>query len=906
MLYGTITSAHFLLGVIIISFFVKTYFLILLILQGLVSLTTRKPWIFLLGTLAGSMFGDIAWVVKLIREILIPDFSYTIVIFFIRVAWAFLIIQYQSLSFFIQSLTEKNFTLNRLHKLLLIVSSGFVGYFLYIALFNSMLTNEIARIHQLATQPGTSAPLEIAIMRYVIVYLLNLLVFPGLYFTFNKIKSTQLPKILKKQLKIFIVYLLIPYLIVEFLQASYFIFNTMHAYLYPVVTISTLLLTYTIYYCMKKVMTFRFLNITEHVQSPPNVDIISDFKNALEQLSHTTTLQELSHITQIFFKEAFNIPPRNNILFIRNFSPFMQQPVKESHTIELSVEHFLRTHKTTFFKFIKTNQILVYDEIVFSHFYKGTTTSSAIIKFLDEIHADIFIPIYNHDKITAYLIIDKKARINDCYSKIERDEMLVFINYLANTINLLQNKNIEVLIQQKKELEEEIYFKHQEINQYKESVRSFFRSNKQPKQAGIIFYKNRHFTYGNQAAKELIKININHQEGHPLTKTFRAIAQKVNAFKSPQSCLGKDGNGNTLIITGMLHLDQNSSILTVSYPDITDIITKKIDYLTNPAKWNYLLYLETTTLGHHINKFIPGSGRTLLNFKIELLKVALSKKAILLDVPEEDLLPIVKLLHHLSSRETLHILNLKELTKNTDAGTKLFGMNPVFAHDVQECPLLTKLNEVGTLFIKNVHLLDRETQEYFGEFIRYGFYRIFKSDQKISSNVRIICSTRQNVQQLIQENGAQSLFGKLKKNKLTMPSLMTLSEEELLSLAEGFAKQAIKTNMFKNLLSLTEKDKNKLLSKRPASLQEFKTKIQQLLIQKSKKSKIYQEEQFDPAYTVTDPELITASQLGKQALKDQKIMTLLWNKFKNQNKIATFLGVNRSSINRRCKEYNLL
>ena len=29
-------------------------------------------------------------------------------------------------------------------------------------------------------------------------------------------------------------------------------------------------------------------------------------------------------------------------------------------------------------------------------------------------------------------------------------------------------------------------------------------------------------------------------------------------------------------------------------------------------------------------------------------------------------------------------------------------------------------------------------------------------------------------------------------------------------------------------------------------------------------------------------------------------MTCLWNKFKNQNKIATLLGVNRSSVNRRC------
>ena len=51
--------------------------------------------------------------------------------------------------------------------------------------------------------------------------------------------------------------------------------------------------------------------------------------------------------------------------------------------------------------------------------------------------------------------------------------------------------------------------------------------------------------------------------------------------------------------------------------------------------------------------------------------------------------------------------------------------------------------------------------------------------------------------------------------------------------------------------------------------------------------------------------LIQASRLGKHALRDHKIMVMLWNKFKNQNKIAAFLGVNRSSVNRRCKEYNL-
>ena len=138
-----------------------------------------------------------------------------------------------------------------------------------------------------------------------------------------------------------------------------------------------------------------------------------------------------------------------------------------------------------------------------------------------------------------------------------------------------------------------------------------------------------------------------------------------------------------------------------------------------------------------------------------------------------------------------------------------------------------------------------------------------------------------------------------------MPSLVTLPENELAQLADGLTEQAIKTGDLKNFLELTDREKNKLMHSRPTSLHELKNKVQQLLIAKSKKNNIYNETEFDPAYEVSDPDLIEASRLGKQALKDRKIFTMLWRKFENQSKIATFLGVNRSSVNRRCKDYNL-
>ena len=138
-----------------------------------------------------------------------------------------------------------------------------------------------------------------------------------------------------------------------------------------------------------------------------------------------------------------------------------------------------------------------------------------------------------------------------------------------------------------------------------------------------------------------------------------------------------------------------------------------------------------------------------------------------------------------------------------------------------------------------------------------------------------------------------------------MPSLQTLPEEELTDLADEYTKQAIKTQELKNLLKLTDKEKTSFALSRPASLHDLKNKIQELLTHKSKKNNLYQETKIHSSYEINDPQLIEAARLGKKALKDPDVMKLLWKKFQNQNKIATFLGVNRSSVNRRCKVYQL-
>ena len=717
----------------------------------------------------------------------------------------------------------------------------------------------------------------------------------------------KIPRILKKQLSIIIRAFIIPHWLFNIIQLYPLNFSAHQEQLsYAVVGLSALLNTFAIYYCARKVIGLRFLNFQKHTQSSARLNFVNSFKDVLEQFSFATNNKELVHITQTFFKESFGIPFNRTMLSIRNegTSGSPTKKISDLTTTEMTVEAFLVNQSQGVLNSPAHQAILVTDEIEFSNFYENTPEQTQLLHFLETIHADIFLPIYKNNSIIAYIIVDRFARSDQFYSYGECDEMVIFAHYSGNMIHLLKSHQLDALIQQEKDLKEELYNKHQEINQYKESIRSFLRG--KSKEIGIVFYKNRRFILGNQMAQELLKINLNTQEGHPLTKTIKSVAHQVEEYKSPQRTIYSDMHENKLVISGVPNLEKNNVIITVYPPDISDIIKRQFDRLKDPSKWDYLLYLETTRSGRLINELIPGSGETLLNFKIDLLKLALSKKAILLNMASEDLLPTVEMLHHISLRDKLHILSLKGASAQSENAIKLFGINPLLALQQDTKPLLEKLDGIGTLFIENIHLLEIEAQEYLAEYLTYGVFRIFKSDQKRTANVRIICSSNENLQERVHQGTFSSaLFNELNQATLSMPSLLTIPDLELQELTEGFSHMALHDEPFVNLLELTDKEKHKLTAARPVSLHELKNKVQQLLTNKSKKNHIEHETQFDPAYQITNPELIQAARLGKHALKDRRIMTLLWEKFQNQNKIAAFLGVNRSSVNRRCKEFNL-
>lgn len=896
-----VTLAHALeLAIITASFLIKGYLFKMLLPSGFKNLTLKRPLIFLLGTILGTAVGDLGWIIKLLREMHILDISYAGLIFWMRLSWAFLILQYQSLSLFLESLIVRRFTFNIRHKILCTISSGLACYFFALATLQAGYTNEKMRKAAFSSLTlSAESPLELKTMSFTIYYALFFLMIFSIVLTLSKSRKVHLPVIAKHQLALLSKFLISSHLFVEILQLISFMFSASAAYIYPTATVSTLILAYAIFYSVNKVLGIRFLNVNSHVQSKPSVNIIHNFKYIIEQLSHVTCIPEVSHISQTFFKEAFDIPLHKSQLYIR---PCEEQEVQpESHNrVHKLVEQFLKNHNNAIREYIYSSKILLYDELEFSNFYHDTADRRTILTFLKNLDADIFLPIYEKKEIIAYIIVDRHPRKKELYGTVERDEMIILANYLCNIIHLIQHRNLQSLILQEKELKDELHLLREESSQYKESIRSFL-TNRQ-KQIGVLFYKNRRFSFGNQAAKELIGINLNLQNGHPLAKTCRQIAHQSYEYKTTQTVTVSDENGESLVISAVPNLEQNNIMLLAHRPDLDDIISKDTHLLQDPTKWDYLLYLHTTKAGKLINQLVPGTGEMLLNFKINLLRAALSKRATLLIMPEDDLIPIVELLHHMGSGETLQILNLQEPCSDRSKAVELFGLH--LAQDQQ--PIFKKLGDRGTLFIKNIDYLNIETQDQLANCIQYGHYQLLQSEQRVQTNARLIFSTNQNLKSLVQQGlFSPMLYQLLNKMCLSMTSLESLPKKELDSLADGLTQQAVRTADFKNMLELNDKEKMKLSYNRPTSLQHMRIQVEKLLVHKSKKNRIFQETCFDPAYHITDPELTEAARLGKHALRDQRIMTLLWDKFHSQNKIAAFLGVNRSSVNRRCKQFNL-
>lgn len=864
--------------------------------EAIASSHTRQLWSLVIAILFCSAFDDFTWIFKLTRKIIFPDFPPHPVLWLLRIDWALHALNYFALGLLIEKLINKSFSFKARHYLSIIFCTITICYLTAIACL------------QYYTIDSAKRSVEFIIYQAITFYVFFALL-PALFIALKYAYTAQLPRILRHQSKILVLCLLAPQLVFSTISALPFIISTIEIDGYFFIGLSDLLFVFALYFCARKMLGLRFLNIHSHVQSFERYNFINDFKIVLEQLGYVTTVQELQHITKAFFDRAFTIDVENVQLYIRNLEVHREKTASNTSPdgfVTLpAVEQFLasKSMPDEALEYLSTNKILIRDEIEFDYFYGENAVQKEMIRLLETIDASIFLPLYENQTLVAYIIVRKHARPHRLFSNIERDEMLAFTSYLNTVIYLLRHRNLKILAQQERELREELYFKHQEIHHYKESIRTLLKTHTTQK-IGILYYKNRSIAWGNQAARELLNQASQH------LGQVQKLAMEVKKYGCDRQVAISDMYGNPLICSATAGADKSQVLILLFYPDIADTFTIPFATLKDLSSWDYAVYLETTKSGQLINQLIPSSTEALLNFKINLLKIAFSKGPTLIELPDGDTMPVVHIIHHISLRSMLHVIELTDLEEqiNNNIALQLFGIEQVLGVVARQEGLLEKLSDTGTICIQNVEFLSRATQDQLFAFLTSGMFQPLKSDRKMISNARIICSTSNNLELLVQQGSfSADLLNKLKQSSVSLPSLLTIPQNELTELAQRLSEQAIKTKELNQLISLNEKETSKIIDQRPTSLREFKERIQHALINKTAKKKLEHLVEFNPAYlTTADPELADALRLGKHALKDRYIMRLLWNKFQNQTKIAAFLNVNRSSVNRRCKEFKLI
>src|SRR3989339_636099 len=307
-LHSILSSKYFFLFTEIIAFIVVTTMSFLLIKSYIqhnkLAHKHNHAFYFLLLISISMAIENFAWIFKLCHQLEYININYLYVQILVITAWPFNLILYQSLGLFIENIIENKFTFRWHQKLFFIINAILSIIFIY---------SGISHIYNLSSHISINT-----MFRITSIYR-TFTVIPSIMIAFQKIYYTNIPAILKKQLTLFLKYIIFPFLLSELIQCIPF-YSPQGA----VADISGLIasicvafMTAVIIFCARNLIQFRLLNFSNKVQDKSNTSLTGSFKDSIESLSLATIPQELTFISQRFFKENFQTAIENVCLNFR-------------------------------------------------------------------------------------------------------------------------------------------------------------------------------------------------------------------------------------------------------------------------------------------------------------------------------------------------------------------------------------------------------------------------------------------------------------------------------------------------------------------------------------------------------------------------------------------------------------
>jgi transcriptional regulator with GAF, ATPase, and Fis domain len=830
---------------------------------------------------------------------------------FCRVAWHMQPLQFFALSLFLYSVIDRNYKLSSRSNIILRGLCVFVFIPVFSAVYtlccfgffeNSLILQSIFFVlEELLFKVG-------ATKRFLIhSFGLLFLVYNILYVVRKVRTSKEIPYILRLQVTSFFLLLstfVLPEVILmlaDIIPALALLHDSL-----PVALLASALFTTALLFYARKIYRLRFLNLTPFVHAEPIKNAGLQLRSAKQALCEATAISDLAAIHASFFHDIAGIEP-DRIHFVLRIPELQEQIAsQETNTLLQQVEVFLQQEEEIMQEFFHEDSVLVYDELAFTSFYQQSESISKLLNFLRSIQAAVLIPLKQGERMLGFLMIQKHPVQEELFPLSLQTQMGLYGTYVTYTITRFEQYQYQSLLSENERLSVDLHKTIQKVIRYQESFSAMMQIDDIKKQ-GIILYKNASFTFVNTVAEELVQINPNLHHGHPLSKALKEVVRRVGMYGNFHAIIEKNTLGEDICCKGFPYKKDEVFIL-ISPDDIMK--TLKIENtLIKPSDVDYFVFLYTTEAGTLLHEALPGKSELLQKFKIQFLKTVLSRKSMIFDVHHEDFEIFVALAQRISSRTIIHTIDLKETPLQDVICASLFGIQQ-FSQDgtIVERGLLDRLDENGILCIKNINRIDLKTQQLLAQFMKTGVFHVYKSEIRKSSNPFMIFSSDENIAELVKKGQfSKELFEQIQDGIVSFPSLSQFPFSDIESLAEGIQKQIIPIAEYHHLFGFSSSERENLDMKRPVSVHELRQRVKWFMKQRIKQSAIIEERTvYSSQKTVTDPLLIDAARLGKQALKDRKMLRALWDKLKNQSKIAQLLSVDRSSVHRRCREFGIL
>ncbi len=240
-----IGNYYCLLAVTSIFFSLKLLILFKLIQQKINFPKTPRALLSLALVLISNLVSSSTWIMHLILTLFLPGSEFLFMRFWVRIAWAFSVIQYHSFALFLEYLVEKSQIIKSYQKILIAISSALIIFFVALAFIG------------LGYPPNKRFEIEDHVQFYTTLYTFFPMLLLSLLITIRKLKTSIIPNILKKQLHILTKVVIVPYLIADFIQIFIYQYTPTNI-THTLSSLSTALLTMAIYYCSRKMIGLRF------------------------------------------------------------------------------------------------------------------------------------------------------------------------------------------------------------------------------------------------------------------------------------------------------------------------------------------------------------------------------------------------------------------------------------------------------------------------------------------------------------------------------------------------------------------------------------------------------------------------------------------------------------------------